>query len=354
MGDFSPGGGEEIDLPIIFVADSEYVRGRRYRGPCKTNHELHPSKDGPKFNPVRCAAATRVFLGARGSGATASPPATGRPPTAAARSTPARWRRSPAAASFPTVSRGPAGAGQTTPKAPIQVRSRRARALGAGRGGAAAFVPTSTMTSSTTCCSGSIGRGTRRASPPVVRTPQTRPGRSATSRAQGGFRSTFRASSGPFGPTRRSASSTAKRTSPRSTGPAGVGTCNPFGAGKWRDEHSKDLGGADAVIVHDDDDEGRRHARRLYESVESRAKSVRVAKPKVGKYSHDHVEAGCAASTTSRTSTPTRSRPRAALFAVRRPEGIDPRSSRSATSSPAPQRGSTASSRTGCWWATPP
>lgn len=39
-----------------------------------------------------------------------------------------------------------------------------------------------------------------------------------------------------------------------------VATCNPGGAGKWRDEHSSSLAGAHVVVVADRDDVGREHA----------------------------------------------------------------------------------------------
>lgn len=39
-----------------------------------------------------------------------------------------------------------------------------------------------------------------------------------------------------------------------------VGTCNPFGAGKWRDEYSEFLAGKDAIIIPDNDTPGRTHA----------------------------------------------------------------------------------------------
>ena len=37
-------------------------------------------------------------------------------------------------------------------------------------------------------------------------------------------------------------------------------TCNPMGAGKWRDEYAQQLRGASVVVVADDDDPGRKHA----------------------------------------------------------------------------------------------
>ncbi|MCZ7662729.1 MAG: AAA family ATPase [Thermoleophilia bacterium] len=40
-----------------------------------------------------------------------------------------------------------------------------------------------------------------------------------------------------------------------------VATCNPMGAGKWRDEYSKALRGAEVIILPDNDQAGREHAR---------------------------------------------------------------------------------------------
>jgi 5S rRNA maturation endonuclease (ribonuclease M5) len=53
-------------------------------------------------------------------------------------------------------------------------------------------------------------------------------------------------------------------------------TCNPMGAGKWRPEFSDTLRGADAVVVADNDDPGRRHAQQVAESLYGLAKRVRV------------------------------------------------------------------------------
>ncbi len=47
-----------------------------------------------------------------------------------------------------------------------------------------------------------------------------------------------------------------------------VATCNALGAGKWTDEHSAYLAGADVVIVPDNDEPGRRHAVAVGKSLE--------------------------------------------------------------------------------------
>ena len=55
-----------------------------------------------------------------------------------------------------------------------------------------------------------------------------------------------------------------------------VATTNPFGAGKWRDEYSERLAGGNVVVVPDNDDEGRRHATSILDSLEGKAKSLDV------------------------------------------------------------------------------
>ena len=61
-----------------------------------------------------------------------------------------------------------------------------------------------------------------------------------------------------------------------------VATCNPFGAGKWLPEYSRDLKGAEVVIIQDNDDKGRDHAQDVAESLDSVAKSVRLMRPADG------------------------------------------------------------------------
>jgi hypothetical protein len=55
-----------------------------------------------------------------------------------------------------------------------------------------------------------------------------------------------------------------------------VATCNPGGAGKWRDEYSPWLAGRDVVIIPDNDDAGRAHAAEVARAVAPFARSVRV------------------------------------------------------------------------------
>ena len=71
-----------------------------------------------------------------------------------------------------------------------------------------------------------------------------------------------------------------------------VATTNPGGAGKWRDEYSATLRGADVVIVADKDKAGREHAEQVRASLEGVAKSVRIVEPSAGKDSYDHLAAG--------------------------------------------------------------
>jgi predicted P-loop ATPase len=55
-----------------------------------------------------------------------------------------------------------------------------------------------------------------------------------------------------------------------------VATCNAMGAGKWRPEFSKFFEGADVVIMPDNDDPGREHARSVANNLLPVARSVRV------------------------------------------------------------------------------
>jgi len=58
--------------------------------------------------------------------------------------------------------------------------------------------------------------------------------------------------------------------------PAAV-TCNPLGAGKWRDEDAETLRGATAVfVIADKDNDGRRHAQKVAASLHGKAKRVAV------------------------------------------------------------------------------
>lgn len=53
-------------------------------------------------------------------------------------------------------------------------------------------------------------------------------------------------------------------------------TTNPMGAGKWRPEYSEFLKGAEVVILPDNDEPGRKHAKQVAESLHGAAKSVKV------------------------------------------------------------------------------
>jgi 5S rRNA maturation endonuclease (ribonuclease M5)/archaellum biogenesis ATPase FlaH len=71
-----------------------------------------------------------------------------------------------------------------------------------------------------------------------------------------------------------------------------VATCNPGGAGKWRDEYSELLAGAHVVIVADDDGPGEKHALAVKASIEQHARKVTVVKAAKGKDARDHLAAG--------------------------------------------------------------
>jgi hypothetical protein len=55
-----------------------------------------------------------------------------------------------------------------------------------------------------------------------------------------------------------------------------VATCNPMGAGKWRDEFSAHFAGADAIILPDNDQDGRKHGEAVARSLSNFAARVRV------------------------------------------------------------------------------
>jgi len=71
-----------------------------------------------------------------------------------------------------------------------------------------------------------------------------------------------------------------------------VATCNPGGAGKWREEYGEALRGADVVVVADRDKAGREHALEVARSLEGTAASVDVVEPAVGSDISDHLAAG--------------------------------------------------------------
>jgi 5S rRNA maturation endonuclease (ribonuclease M5) len=55
-----------------------------------------------------------------------------------------------------------------------------------------------------------------------------------------------------------------------------VATCNPGGTGKWRDEYSKYLTDKKVIVLQDDDEPGRKHARAVAESVAECAAEVKL------------------------------------------------------------------------------
>jgi hypothetical protein len=55
-----------------------------------------------------------------------------------------------------------------------------------------------------------------------------------------------------------------------------LATCNPHGAGKWRDDYSESLTGLPCVILPDNDDTGRKHAQQVANSIFGKAASVKV------------------------------------------------------------------------------
>jgi 5S rRNA maturation endonuclease (ribonuclease M5) len=71
-----------------------------------------------------------------------------------------------------------------------------------------------------------------------------------------------------------------------------VATCNPMGAGKWRDEYSEALRGANVIVVADRDQEGHDHALTVCRSLDGVAASVIVVETLVGKDASDHLAAG--------------------------------------------------------------
>lgn len=55
-----------------------------------------------------------------------------------------------------------------------------------------------------------------------------------------------------------------------------VATCNPMGAGKWRDEYSDFLIDREVVILPDNDDSGRDHARAVAASLRGKASKIQI------------------------------------------------------------------------------
>jgi DNA primase len=71
-----------------------------------------------------------------------------------------------------------------------------------------------------------------------------------------------------------------------------VATCNPGGAGNWRDDYDGWFVGARVVIVADKDDPGRKHAAGVAGRLRKVARSVTVVEAVKGKDAADHLAAG--------------------------------------------------------------
>jgi hypothetical protein len=72
-----------------------------------------------------------------------------------------------------------------------------------------------------------------------------------------------------------------------------VATCNPGGAGKWRDDYSESLRGAsEVVVVADRDEAGVDHALDIAASVRAVVSEVRIVQAREGKDAADHLRAG--------------------------------------------------------------
>lgn len=72
-----------------------------------------------------------------------------------------------------------------------------------------------------------------------------------------------------------------------------VATCNPMGAGKWREEYAVFLeGAAQVIVVVDRDEPGRKHAEDIRASLTGRVGALHFVRAKTGKDAYDHLEAG--------------------------------------------------------------
>lgn len=76
----------------------------------------------------------------------------------------------------------------------------------------------------------------------------------------------------------------------RATG--AMATCNPMGAGKWRDDYSVVLQNRVCIIVCDKDEPGRHHAEQVKVSLQSHGCIVSVVEAREGKDAADHLGAG--------------------------------------------------------------
>lgn len=71
-----------------------------------------------------------------------------------------------------------------------------------------------------------------------------------------------------------------------------VATCNPMGAGKWRDEYSEFLREKRVVIIADADEPGRKHAENVAQSLQGKATSVKVIELPDAKDLHEWASKG--------------------------------------------------------------
>jgi 5S rRNA maturation endonuclease (ribonuclease M5) len=71
-----------------------------------------------------------------------------------------------------------------------------------------------------------------------------------------------------------------------------VATCNPMGAGKWREEYNEFLQSANVIIVQDKDEPGRHHSTRVRDNLRNAGVLVTIVEAKEGKDASDHFEAG--------------------------------------------------------------
>ena len=74
----------------------------------------------------------------------------------------------------------------------------------------------------------------------------------------------------------------------------GVATCNPGGAGKWREEYSPFLRGAEVMVVADRDSPGIDHVRGVADSIQPFVRILRIMRARKGKDVSDHLAAGYA------------------------------------------------------------
>ncbi len=72
----------------------------------------------------------------------------------------------------------------------------------------------------------------------------------------------------------------------------GIATCNPGGAGKWKEEYGDLLAGRHVLVVVDKDEPGRRHAAQVISSLEGKAATVKAVEAATGKDAADHIAAG--------------------------------------------------------------